>query len=42
MPVSSTSPPFNEFPLDKWDAILAIVLSSTFHTTRAAVPGDEG
>jgi 3-hydroxybutyrate dehydrogenase len=31
--------PVHDFPLDKWDAILAIVLSSTFHTTRAAVPG---
>lgn len=28
-----------EFPPDKWDAILAINLSSAFHTTRAAVPG---
>ena len=31
--------PVQDFPLDKWDAILAIVLSSTFHATRAAVPG---
>lgn len=28
-----------EFPPEKWDAILAINLSSAFHTTRAAVPG---
>ncbi len=28
-----------EFPLDKWDAIIAINLSSAFHTIRAAVPG---
>ena len=28
-----------EFPIDKWDAILAINLSSAFHTIRAAVPG---
>lgn len=27
-----------EFPPDKWDAILAINLSSAFHTIRAAVP----
>ena len=31
--------PVEEFPPDKWDAILAINLSSAFHTTRAAVPG---
>ena len=30
--------PVDEFPLDKWDAILAINLSSAFHTTRAALP----
>jgi len=28
-----------EFPVEKWDSILAINLSSAFHTTRAAVPG---
>ncbi len=27
-----------DFPLDKWDAIIAINLSSAFHTTRLAVP----
>jgi 3-hydroxybutyrate dehydrogenase len=27
------------FPVEKWDAILAINLSSAFHTTRLAVPG---
>ena len=27
------------FPAEKWDAILAINLSSAFHTTRLAVPG---
>ena len=27
-----------EFPVSKWDAILAINLSSAFHTTRLAVP----
>jgi 3-hydroxybutyrate dehydrogenase len=31
--------PVEEFPIDKWDAIIAINLSSAFHTTRAAVPG---
>ena len=31
--------PVEEFPLDKWDAIIAINLSSAFHTIRAALPG---
>ncbi|MCW5620586.1 MAG: 3-hydroxybutyrate dehydrogenase [Burkholderiales bacterium] len=31
--------PVDEFPAEKWDAILAINLSSAFHTTRAALPG---
>ena len=31
--------PVEEFPVEKWDSILAINLSSAFHTTRAAVPG---
>lgn len=31
--------PVDEFPLDKWDAIVAINLSSAFHTIRAALPG---
>jgi len=30
--------PVEEFPAEKWDAILAINLSSAFHTTRLAVP----
>lgn len=30
--------PIEEFPLEKWDAILAINLSSAFHATRAALP----
>ena len=30
--------PVDEFPLDKWDAIIAINLSSAFHTVRAALP----
>jgi 3-hydroxybutyrate dehydrogenase len=29
----------DEFPPEKWDAILAINLSSAFHTTAAALPG---
>ena len=31
--------PVEEFPIEKWDAILAINLSAAFHATRAAVPG---
>lgn len=31
--------PVEEFPIEKWDAIVAINLSSAFHTTRLAVPG---
>ena len=30
--------PVEEFPVEKWDAILAINLSSAFHTTRLALP----
>jgi 3-hydroxybutyrate dehydrogenase len=30
--------PVEDFPLEKWDAIIAINLSSAFHTTRAALP----
>lgn len=30
--------PIEEFPPEKWDALIAIILSSAFHTTRAAVP----
>ena len=30
--------PLEQFPVEKWDTILAINLSSAFHTTRAAVP----
>jgi 3-hydroxybutyrate dehydrogenase len=30
--------PIDEFPIDKWDAIIAINLSSAFHTIRAALP----
>ncbi|MEL6961714.1 MAG: 3-hydroxybutyrate dehydrogenase [Pseudomonadota bacterium] len=31
--------PVEEFPTEKWDAIIAINLSSAYHTTKAAVPG---
>ncbi|HYF53879.1 MAG TPA: 3-hydroxybutyrate dehydrogenase [Salinarimonas sp.] len=31
--------PVEDFPVDKWDAIIAINLSSAFHATRAVVPG---
>jgi 3-hydroxybutyrate dehydrogenase len=30
--------PIEQFPVEKWQAILAINLSSAFHTTRLAVP----
>ncbi|MGM4915877.1 MULTISPECIES: 3-hydroxybutyrate dehydrogenase [unclassified Tardiphaga] len=30
--------PLEEFPVEKWDAIVAINLSSAFHTTRLAIP----
>ena len=31
--------PIDEFPAEKWEAIIAINLSSAFHTIRAALPG---
>jgi 3-hydroxybutyrate dehydrogenase len=31
--------PVQEFPTEKWDAIIAINLSAAFHATRAALPG---
>ena len=31
--------PVEEFPPEKWDAIIAINLSSAFHLTRHAIPG---
>ncbi|WP_150524171.1 3-hydroxybutyrate dehydrogenase [Roseibium sediminis] len=31
--------PVEDFPINKWDAIIAINLSSAFHAIRAAVPG---
>ena len=31
--------PIEEFPIEKWDAIIAINLTAAFHTIRAAVPG---
>ncbi|MFO7805415.1 MAG: 3-hydroxybutyrate dehydrogenase [Paracoccaceae bacterium] len=30
--------PVDEFPVEKWDAIIAINMSSAFHTTAAALP----
>ena len=30
--------PVEDFPVDKWDAILAVNLSAVFHTTRLALP----
>jgi 3-hydroxybutyrate dehydrogenase len=30
--------PVHEFPVDKWDAILAVNLSAAFHAIRAALP----
>ena len=30
--------PIEEFPLEKWDAIIAINLSAVFHTARLAIP----
>ncbi|CDF84294.1 D-beta-hydroxybutyrate dehydrogenase [Pseudomonas knackmussii B13] len=31
--------PIEEFPVERWDSILAINLSSAFHTTRLLLPG---
>ncbi len=31
--------PVDEFPIDQWDAIIAVNLSSAFHATRAVLPG---
>jgi 3-hydroxybutyrate dehydrogenase len=31
--------PVEQFPIEQWDAILAINLSAAFHTVRAALPG---
>ena len=30
--------PVDEFPDEKWDALIAVILSSTFHATKHAVP----
>lgn len=30
--------PIHEFPEEKWDAIIAVCLTSAFHTTKAALP----
>ena len=34
--------PLEQFPVEKWDAILAINLSSAFHTMRAVLPSMRG
>ncbi len=31
--------PVEEFPVERWDAIIAINLTSAFHTTRLSLPG---
>src|SRR6185436_19443774 len=31
--------PIDEFPEDRWDAIIAINLTSAFHSTKAVLPG---
>ena len=31
--------PIEEFPIEKWDAIIAINLTAAFHAMRAAIPG---
>ena len=30
--------PIDEFPNEQWDAVLGVILSSAFHTTKAALP----
>jgi len=30
--------PVDEFPPEKWDQLIAVILSSTFHASRAAIP----
>jgi 3-hydroxybutyrate dehydrogenase len=34
--------PIESFPVDRWDAVIAINLSSAFHTIRCALPGMRG
>ena len=34
--------PIEEFPTERWDAIIAINLSSAFHATRLALPAADG
>ena len=31
--------PVEEFPVERWDAVIAVNLSAAFHTTRVALPG---
>jgi len=30
--------PVDEYPEERWDALIAVILSSTFHATKAAIP----
>jgi 3-hydroxybutyrate dehydrogenase len=30
--------PVDEYPAEKWDALIAVILSSTFHASKAAIP----
>lgn len=30
--------PVEEFPEDKWDAVIDVILNSTFHASKAALP----
>ncbi len=39
MPAFSSSRRSRNFPIEKWDQIIAINLSAAFHAMRAAVPG---
>jgi 3-hydroxybutyrate dehydrogenase len=41
-PASSTWPMSKIFPVERWDAIIAINLSSAFHATRLAAARHEG
>ena len=34
--------PVDEFPEDKWNDIMDIIMNSAFHTTKAVLAGHEG
>ena len=34
--------PVEAFPVERWDAVLSLNLTAAFHTTRLALPADEG